>query len=51
MNKFIEIVTFLLVGIAVLVAADQISGALERARARREKEKADAAKTAAPANA
>jgi NADH:ubiquinone oxidoreductase subunit 3 (subunit A) len=51
MNKFIEILTFLLVGIAVLVAADQISGALERARARKQKEKADAAAKAASANA
>ena len=49
MNKFLEILTFLLVGIAVLVAADQISGALERARVRRQEEKkaADAAKAAA----
>lgn len=51
MNKFIEIITFLLVGIAVLVAADQISGALERGRVRREKEKQAAAEKGAAANA
>lgn len=50
MNKFLEILSFILVGIIVLVAADQISGALERARQRRLDEKAAADKAKDTAN-
>lgn len=51
MNKFLEILSFILVGIVVLVSADQISGALERARQRRIADKVAADKARDTGNA